>query len=217
MPSKTSLSGFFIQTKTYVKIKIGSVQKYFVGLGWAIENFRRQIFWPLFASRKTFLNPLNMSKLFCTPMHCYVYNISFFPGQWFIGYDVLYSSVASPIRQEGKSERTFPIFPLFSSFPSFFRFLATFLLSRGHSPPSPTPPPRGYATGTIGVIRTTLKNWFYIHCFPSRTQTCIQVVHFRRSTLNGMSLCAHGVSKGFCPLRSWKILYSWNWIIQFGK
>ena len=62
------------------------------------------------------------------------------------------SSIASPICQEGQSERTFPIlafFPDFSSFPWFFpdfsslfpdfpsfsQFLTIFSLSRGHSAP----------------------------------------------------------------------------------
>ena len=58
----------------------------------------------------------------------------------------LFSSVASPICQEGQSERTFPIFafssryflffPIFHEFsPSFSRFSANFSLSRGQSVP----------------------------------------------------------------------------------
>ena len=65
------------------------------------------------------------------------------------------SSVASPVCQEGQSERTFPIFAFssrfflfftrfFLIFPSFSRFLANFSLSRvGLCPPWP---PSGYAT-----------------------------------------------------------------------
>ena len=37
------------------------------------------------------------------------------------------SSVASPICQEGQSERTFPIFPLFPDFPIFFPLFPDFL------------------------------------------------------------------------------------------
>ena len=60
------------------------------------------------------------------------------------------SGVASPLSQEGQSERTLPIFPLFPNFyplfwffpsfflklPSFFWFLAKFLLLRGTLPPA---------------------------------------------------------------------------------
>ena len=49
-----------------------------------------------------------------------------------------FSSVASPICQEGQSERTFPICPLFSQFFLIFsRFLANFLLSGWHCPLDP--------------------------------------------------------------------------------
>ena len=61
-----------------------------------------------------------------------------------------FSSVASPICQEGQSERTFPILALsswfflfsifsrfFLSFPDFSQFLTIFSQSRGHSVPFP--------------------------------------------------------------------------------
>jgi len=62
--------------------------------------------------------------------------------------DLLVSSVASPLGQEGQSKRTFPIFafssrfflffpdfsPLFPKFPDFFAF---FCCQRGHSAPLP--------------------------------------------------------------------------------
>ena len=57
-------------------------------------------------------------------------------------------SVASPICQEGQSERTFSIFlffPIFPEFcPPFSRFLANFLLSGVYS--ASIDPPSGYAT-----------------------------------------------------------------------
>ena len=42
-------------------ITLGSVHKYFGGVGWAIENFRHQTFWPPFPSRQNFLNPPSAS------------------------------------------------------------------------------------------------------------------------------------------------------------
>ena len=52
------------------------------GVGWAIENFRRQNFFdPTSQAAKTFWTPPQHAKKLLTPPHCWVYNISFFPGQ----------------------------------------------------------------------------------------------------------------------------------------
>ena len=72
-----------------------------------------------------------------------------------------YSSVASPICQEGQSKRTLLIFCLFYRFFLFFPNFGKFFAVRGGTlpplPPLPTsppppPPPRGYATVIISLI-----------------------------------------------------------------
>ena len=66
-----------------------------------------------------------------------------------------FSSVASPICQEGQSERTFPIlaFSRFSSFlpdfPLFFPIFGKFFAVRGATLPPWPPIPSGYATAYV--------------------------------------------------------------------
>ena len=50
------------------------------------------------------------------------------------------SSVASPVCQEGQSERTFPILPLFPDFSLFFPIFGKFFAVRGGTLSSLTPP-----------------------------------------------------------------------------
>ena len=62
----------------------------------------------------------------------------------------VFSSVTSPVCQEGQSKRTFPIFafssqffPFFPNFPDFFPIFGNFflfLMSGWHSAPCPSPP-----------------------------------------------------------------------------
>ena len=65
---------------------------------------------------------------------------------------LLFSSIASPICQEGQSERNFLIFAFSSQFflifPSFSRFLAIFFAVRGGTLPPPCHP-SGYATASL--------------------------------------------------------------------
>ena len=81
------------------------------------------------------------------------------------------SSVASPICQEGQSERTFPIFPIFPDFfplfpdflPLFSNFWQFFRCQEGHSAPNP---PSGHATACKPPFWCVASQFFKV-CFVS--------------------------------------------------
>ena len=101
-------------------------------------------------------------------------------GTW--GWSPVYSSIASPICQEGQSEKTFPIFPLFLNFfplfsnfswfsPSFSWFLAIFFCCQGGTLPPLTP--SGYATDCIPIQWKKYKNKEKERERKERTEICL--------------------------------------------
>ena len=86
-------------------------------------------------------------------------------GHFCSGIGLWSSCVASPICQEGQSERTFPIYPLFPNFPLFFPIFCDVLplfsdfwqIFRSQGGHSGLLTPSGYATALEALV-STLKN-----------------------------------------------------------